>query len=256
MANIIAYVSLKGGTGKSSLTILTANYAAKLGKKVLVIDLDLQNSTSFYYHPEEINPTHNIAVALQLLLPIKDIIVPTIRENVHLAASSLSLADTRTIDEKRLNKILKPVANDYDLILIDTPPTYDNIVLNGIRAANKIYTPLNPTQFDIKSALFIRDKLTLDVPEKLNSWQVLVNNLDRRNLKGENCLTAQYLTLIYECFQIDGQLAPYQIPSRINIKKAIDGNEALKLDMKEYFSVEFVAHMTAVLGAHTPPAEV
>ena len=45
----IAYVSTKGGVGKSSSTILTANYLAAMGKNVLVIDTDYSNSTTLYY---------------------------------------------------------------------------------------------------------------------------------------------------------------------------------------------------------------
>jgi chromosome partitioning protein len=249
----VAYVSLKGGTGKSSLTILTANYAAATGKKVLVIDLDLQNSASFYYHPEEIAAGRNIAAALQQAIPLNDAVVPTIKHNVSLLPSSLNLADVRAIDEKRLARLLPALQDDYDLIIIDTPPTYDNIVLNGIRAAERIYTPLNTSQFDVKSALFIRDKLELDVPDKLGAWQPVVNNLNRSHLTSDSCITAQYLGLIRSSFI---ELADYEIPSRIGIKKNIDADEGLKLTPNDAFSAALYVHMTAIVGPHTMPEEL
>ena len=62
----ITFASIKGGTGKSSLTILSANLLASRGFKVLVIDLDVQNSTTFYYldQAEDVEQ-RNIARALQ-----------------------------------------------------------------------------------------------------------------------------------------------------------------------------------------------
>ena len=61
----ICFSSIKGGTGKSSLCILTANYAASAGYRILVADLDLQNSASSYYldSPDEAD-RKNIADAL------------------------------------------------------------------------------------------------------------------------------------------------------------------------------------------------
>jgi chromosome partitioning protein len=249
---IIAYISLKGGTGKSSLAILTANYAAALGKKVLVIDLDLQNSASFYYHPEEPRPGFNVAAALQLSISPQQALLPTRKNNVALLASALSLADIRAIDEKRLMKILPQVSEGHDLIVIDTPPTYDNLVLNGIHAADLIYTPLNISQFDIKSALFLRDKFELDLPGKLEAWRPFINNLNRSHLTGAGGITAQYLSL---CSSVFSALAPYSIPSRISIKKSIDGNKTIRFDDSDLFGQAFYAHMSGIIGTHTPPEE-
>jgi cellulose biosynthesis protein BcsQ len=249
---VIAYVSLKGGTGKSSLTILTANYAAALGKKVLVIDLDLQNSTSFYYHPEDdLDPRCSAAIALQFG-SFTECIIKTSRTGIDLLPSSLNLADIRTIAENRLSSLLPQVKDDYDLVIIDTPPTYDNLVINAIKAADIILTPVNTSKFDVKSALFVRDKIEVDIPEKCGVWRPIVNNLDRSKLgaEGKKSFTREYLELINAYLP---ECAVYQIPSRIDIKKSIDSNKDITLPKNNIFSAAFYAHMTAIMGEHEAP---
>ena len=102
----ICFSSIKGGTGKSSLCILTANFAAAAGYRVLVADLDLQNSaTSYYLDAPEPAERQNIAAALHTER-LAENIVPTCREGVELLASSLDLVKLRAIGERTLERML------------------------------------------------------------------------------------------------------------------------------------------------------
>ena len=97
--NVITLSSLKGGVGKSSITIQLANCLGMAGKKVLVIDMDLNNSVSSYYLTDETKEnigSKNIADALSKNgNKLADFTVPTQRRNVDLIASSLYLIDLR-----------------------------------------------------------------------------------------------------------------------------------------------------------------
>ncbi|MFZ4388357.1 MAG: ParA family protein, partial [Chthoniobacterales bacterium] len=122
----ICFSSIKGGTGKSSLCILTANYAASAGYRVLVADLDLQNSaTSYYLDSPDLADQHNIATALHSEHLIENVI-PTNYPGIDLLASSLDLVKLRAIGERTLKRILDTTPLPYDFLFLDTPPTYDN----------------------------------------------------------------------------------------------------------------------------------
>ena len=150
--NVITLSSLKGGVGKSSITIQLANCLGMAGKKVLVIDMDLNNSVSSYYLTDETKESigsKNIADALSKTgNKLTDFTVPTQRRNVDLIASSLYLIDLRGLSERRLSQLLPTLQDNYDFVIIDTQPTYDNLVLNAYYAADWIITPINLSLFD------------------------------------------------------------------------------------------------------------
>lgn len=156
--NVITLSSLKGGVGKSSITIQLANCLGMAGKKVLVIDMDLNNSVSSYYLTDETKEnigSKNIADALSKNgNKLTDFTVPTQRRNVDLIASSLYLIDLRGLSERRLSQLLPTLQDNYDFVIIDTQPTYDNLVLNAYYAADWIITPINLSLFDYNTALF------------------------------------------------------------------------------------------------------
>ena len=148
----ICFSSIKGGTGKSSLCILTANYAAAAGYRVLVADLDLQNSlTSYYLDSPEPAERWNLASALHTER-IPENIVESCREGVDILASSLDLVKLRAIGERTLKRMIDDVTLPYDFLFVDAPPTYDNLVLNALHAADLVLTPVAFTQFDLTRA--------------------------------------------------------------------------------------------------------
>lgn len=87
----IAFASIKGGTGKSSLAILTANMLAQRHNRVLVIDMDVQNSTTFYYLDKaDAVEQKNVARALQTQEAASNVLT-THRKNVDLLGSHFEL---------------------------------------------------------------------------------------------------------------------------------------------------------------------
>ena len=93
--NIVTFSSIKGGVGKSSHVILTANCLAAAGYKVLVIDMDLNNSTTFFYSTKKLaqkQQTKNIAAAItrsETKLP--DFVYKTGNQNLDIIPSSIYL---------------------------------------------------------------------------------------------------------------------------------------------------------------------
>lgn len=223
MNKIISFNAIKGGVGKSSLSIITSNLLAKAGYKILVIDLDIQNSASFYYlNDSSIVDQKNIAVALQE----KDLnshIVPSVIKNVDIIPSSFFLVDLRAISEHRLKQLIPGVVDLYDYIIIDTAPTWDNICLNAINASDLIVSPVNLSQFNYKGASFYQEKLATET-SKLENWYLLVNSYSDHLSLNDNSLINQYLNLFESQFN---NILDTKIPKSSYIQKYIDTGETI-----------------------------
>jgi chromosome partitioning protein len=220
----IVFSSIKGGTGKSSLCILTANYASAAGYHVLVADMDIQNSASSYYldSPEEAD-RKNIAAVFHTER-LAENIIPTNHLNIDLLASSLDLVKFRAVGDRSLKRIFEASSLPYDFLVIDTAPTYDNIVLNALNAADLIITPVAFSQFDYKGALFYEAQLQRET-EKLTAWRILFNFHRPPRTENPDALLNQYEALFRDVF--DDHILPNSIPATSMIRRSIDTGERI-----------------------------
>ena len=175
----ITVSTLKGGSGKTTLSILIANNLAARGCKVLLIDLDPNNSSTLYYLSgiagvEEICVEKNIFNALTKKDAASNI-VRTKKDGVDLIPSSLELSSIRTIDTKTLSKVLSQVDEKYEYIIIDTAPTYDNHTISAIYTADIIFTPVETIKFCLTTTAFLQTKLYDENEEKIGSWYLIYN---------------------------------------------------------------------------------
>jgi chromosome partitioning protein len=220
----ICFSSIKGGTGKSSLCILVANYAAAAGYRVLVADLDIQNSaTSYYLDSPDAADRRNIASVFHTeRLP--ENILPSVYPGIDLLASSLDLVKFRAIGDHMLRRILTSSDLPYDFLFIDTAPTYDNIVLNALNAADLIITPVAFSQFDYKGALFYEAQLRRET-DKLSAWRILFNFHRPARTDNPDALHNQYEALFRGSF--GDIIAPFAIPDTAIIRRSIDTGERI-----------------------------
>lgn len=196
----IAFSSLKGGTGKTSICILTGNLLAKSGYRILMIDFDIQNSLSFYYINDfDIVDNKNLALALQTKDLHKNIVDSNYSENLKIIPSSYGLIDLRAINEKTLSRIMSQLEIDFDFCLCDCPPTLDNIVLNAFHASDLIISPCRLTKFDFKGLIFLKEKIDIEV-DGLYKWKILINFFRAPRSNNDDNLTNQYLKLFNDTF--------------------------------------------------------
>lgn len=172
----IAFSSMKGGVGKSSASIFVANNLAARGFKVLYFDLDTNNSGSMYYtigidNIQELQQTKNTFEALSHN-NIVDCIIKSRIENVDIVPSSLYIYKLRTIGFNNLKKELEKVKDCYDFCIIDTAPTWDNIVINAYKAATFILTPIQLDFFNTSTTEVLKAFFYDEVEEVLeeNKW--------------------------------------------------------------------------------------
>ena len=169
----------------------------------MVIDTDLNNSVSSYYLNEQTKEqigTKNIAVALSNATNnLQDYVLPTVRENLFLIPSSLYLVDLRGLSERRFKTLLPSLENNYDFVIVDTQPTYDNLVLNAYYAADFIITPIQLSLFDYNTAAFLEAKLKLET-DKYPNWYITVNGYNQRYQSATGGNQKEYLELFKERF--------------------------------------------------------
>lgn len=141
MKKIYTLVNQKGGVGKTTSTINLAAYLAKLGQKVLVVDLDPQANATSCLGVDKLNVAGGTYEALLGDDNIFRYILLNERLNLSLlpASPSLAGAEIELVDElareTRLRKALMQVADRYQYILVDCPPSLGLLTVNGLMAA-------------------------------------------------------------------------------------------------------------------------
>jgi chromosome partitioning protein len=183
MGLIIATVNMKGGVGKTTLTVNLAACLAKLaGKRVLVVDLDTQiSATLSLVTPQDFSKIrrekHTIAYAISKVLKpnsrykfdTKDLITPDVCwvKGLDLLAGDIDIYDEFLVSEKLheetvnnpnldfidtwngfegslIKEILTPVIDDYDFIILDCAPGYNLLTRSGIMASHFYIMPARP----------------------------------------------------------------------------------------------------------------
>lgn len=130
----ISFVNIKGGTGKTTLSIATACEIAKT-KRVLFIDTDPQCSASLSLGQYD-NPDNVTGLFLgHKTMPTK------IKDNLDLIPSSWGVVNFGNAPESTLKESIKEYANFYDYCIIDAPGSMTSITRNGIKASNIIIVP-------------------------------------------------------------------------------------------------------------------
>ncbi len=148
MGKVIAICNQKGGIGKTTSAINISSYLAIFGKKVLLVDLDPQaNATSgigIDRHGVKKSTYHILLEEAE----IKDIVLPTLVENLFLLPSNLDLtgAEVELVGalgrEYRLKKALGGAKENYDFIIVDSPPSLGLLTINALCAADTVLIPV------------------------------------------------------------------------------------------------------------------
>jgi len=152
---IISVVNQKGGTAKTTTLINLSAYLARFGKKVLIIDLDPQANASSGLGVSAENRDKGIYEILSGKIPLTEGLIE-VRKNFWLIPANENLAGANieivNLEDREflLTKALKPLAEDFDFVFFDTPPSLGLMTINSLVASSSVLIPVQAEYFALE----------------------------------------------------------------------------------------------------------
>ena len=187
MGKTIAVVNQKGGVGKTTTAVNLTAALTELGLKVLLCDFDPHANATSGFGIDKKKAKHNIYDVLINNVPVQDAIVSTkygdvLPSSANLAGAAVELLYTEG-REHQLENVLKPVKDNYDLIMIDCPPSLEMLTLNSLAAADSILVPVQCEYYALEGLSDLMSTLRMvkkRINPKLDIFAVALTMFDGR----------------------------------------------------------------------------
>ena len=202
---IFVVANQKGGVGKTTTVLNLGAAIAQQGKRVLLVDLDPQSNLSSgigftkqfdkqSWSKNQQAPYKNIYDVLINSIPIRSVFVSTSTPNLFLVPSHLSLAGAEIemvsmmSRETLLKKALTDVKNDFDIAIIDCPPSLGLLTINGLCAGDNLIIPIQCEYFALEGLgqLINTTKLVKSINPSLELGGVILTMYDSRTRLSSN----------------------------------------------------------------------
>ena len=222
MAKIFCIANQKGGVGKTTTSVNLAAGLARLGQRVLLIDLDPQGNATMGSNVDKRQLAHSVydvlleqASVAQASVAAEKCGYQLLGANRELAGAEVELVDQER-RETRLKEALAKVDADYDFILIDCPPALSLLTLNGLCAAHGVIVPMQCEYFALEGLTDLVNTIK-QVHANLNP-QLKVIGLLRVMFDPRTTLQQQVSDQLHEHFA--GQVFDTVIPRTVRLSEA------------------------------------
>jgi chromosome partitioning protein len=256
MAKVIAIANQKGGVGKTTTSINLGSCLAVAEKRTLIIDLDPQGNASVGLGLDKaLFREKNIYHALIGSSPLKEAIYKTELPSLDICPSDNNLvgAEIELVSaiarESRLKNAIATVADDYDYIIIDCPPSLGLLTLNSLNAANSYLVPLQTEFFAMEGLSQLQNtiaQIKQSINPELELEGILLTMFDSRNN-----LSKQVAVEINSFF--GDKVFKTVIPRNVKLSEAPSfGKSIILYDIKSRGSEAYLSLAREVIGKENP----
>lgn len=222
MSKKISIFNQKGGVGKTTTIINLSAALGKMGKKILIVDIDPQGNTTSGLGTDKRKLESSIYDILINELPLKQIVIQTSAENVFLVPSNVELAgaEVELIEfknrESKLKNSLNEVENQYDYIFIDCPPSLGILSINALTASDSVLIPIQCEYYALEGVSQLLDTIKL-VKQSLNP-ELEVEGVVLSMFDGRTNLSIQVVDEVKKHFK--GKVYTTIIPRNVRLAEA------------------------------------
>lgn len=251
--HVLSISSLKGGVGKTTVTLGLASAAFSLGLRTLVVDLDPQSDVSTGLDVTPGEETKNIADILENPKDVRDAILPSGWNKHHDGAIDLLLGSPSAINFDgphptmreiwKLEEALALVEPDYDLVLIDSSPSLNALTRIAWAASDRIVIVTEPGLFAVAAAdraLKAIEEIRTGISPRLEPLGIVINRTKPQSM--------EHQFRIRELREMFGELIlDPQLPERTSLQQAQGAAKPLHMWPGESVQ-EMASHFDAILG--------
>jgi chromosome partitioning protein len=242
MPTILSCVNLKGGVGKTAIAVNFAAYCGKEGMRTLLVDCDPQTNATFSCIRGEDWVEHaKLYGTIASLLGVRNIAGETnhndartvikkdVFENVDLVPSHISLFSV-DLDlggaagrELRLRKALKPVIDEYDMVVCDCPPNLTIPTQNALAMSTHYVVPVPPDYLSMLGIALLNtrvEELCENLDHKIANAGIIISRVGRKATHRDNLLAN--LRTRFEKLVLQTELRErVAVPESVSVQKPI-----------------------------------
>ena len=233
MAKIIAVTNQKGGVGKTTTAVNLASCLAYIGKKTLLVDCDPQGNSTSGVGADGQENTLSIYDCLSDSGNTKNAVIKTKYINLYIIPSSADLSAAEielAYEEKReffLKRSIAAIKDDFDFIIIDSPPSLGMITINILTAADSVLIPIQCEYYALEGVSQLI-KTVKSIKKKLNP-KIDIEGVLATMYDGRTNLSIQVLEEVKRFFP--DKLYKTVIPRNIRLSEAPSfGEPIIKYD--------------------------
>ncbi len=222
MTTVIAVTNQKGGVGKTTTAVNLAYYLAKAGQRTLLIDFDPQGNATSGLGVDKQDLQQTIVDVITAKTTLDQVVIATAHKNLWLAPTTPHLANTEVelaqADQRfaRLRTAIEQSGVEYDIVIIDSPPSLSLLTVNGLIAAHYVLLPVQAEFYALEGLGQLLETMKL-IRKATNPTLELLGVLPTM-VDSRTTLSTQVVAEIHKHFP--GKVFKVTIPRNIRLAEA------------------------------------